>query len=121
MRRTRSLLALATAVVTAVALSPAAMAHPGQHGPTDGHLIGEGAWGKIELLGQLRVSDAEPDLIADVAVDPDGDYAYLARWGGEECGGPETGGKKGGADGGVYVIDISNLSSPRGVGFIPTH
>src|SRR5918994_5463230 len=120
MRRTRSLLALATAVVTAVALSPAAMAHPGQHGPTDGHLIGEGAWGKIELLGELRVSDAEPELIADVAVDPDGDYAYLARWGGADCAGPETGGQST-PDGGVYVIDISDPENPDEVGFIATH
>ena len=119
MRRTRSLLALATAVVTAVALSPAAMAHPGQHGPTDGHLIGEGAWGKIELLGELRVSDAEPELIADVAVDPDGDYAYLARFGGADCAGPEQGGQTS-PDGGVYVIDISDLENPVEVGFIAT-
>jgi hypothetical protein len=92
MRRTRSLLALATALVTAVVLSPTAMAHPGQHGPDDGHLLGTGAWGKIDKLGDVRVHDAEEGLIADVAVDPDGDYAYLARWRGSDCAGPEGGG-----------------------------
>lgn len=63
---------------------PSALAHPGdggQHGPLEGHLLGDGEWGKIELVGQLTVSDAEEGLIADVAVDPDEDYAYLARWG----------------------------------------
>ena len=119
MRRTRSLLALATALLTAVALSPTAMAHPGQHGPDDGHLLGTGAWGKIDLLGQVRVHDAEEGLIADVAVDPDGDYAYLARWGGSDCAGPETGGQTS-PDGGVYVIDISDLENPVEVGFIAT-
>jgi hypothetical protein len=99
---------------------PSALAHPGddgQHDPLEGHLIGTGEWGKIELVGQLTVSDAEEGLIADVAVDPDGDYAYLARWGGAECAGPEGNG----VDGGIYVIDISDLSNPVEVGFIRTH
>ena len=73
--------------------SPAEAAHPGQHGTTDGHLVGTGEWGKINYLGDVRVHDAEEGLIADVAVDPDGDYAYLARWGGSECAGPEAGGQ----------------------------
>ena len=99
---------------------PSALAHPGdddQHGPLGGHLLGTGEWGKIELVGQLTVSDAEEGLIADVAVDPDGDFAYLARWGGAECAGPEGNG----VDGGIYVIDISDLSNPEEVGFIRTH
>lgn len=99
---------------------PPALAHPGddgQHGVLDGHLLGTGAWGKIEPVGQLTVSDAEQGLIADVAVDLDGDYAYLARWGGAECAGPEGNG----VDGGVYVIDISDLSNPVEVGFIRAH
>lgn len=93
------------------------MAHPGQHGEIEGHLLGEGQWGKIEKLGDVRVHDAEEGLIADVAVDPDGDYAYLARWGGAECAGPEGNGP----DGGVYVIDISDLANPVEVGFIRAH
>jgi hypothetical protein len=112
------------AAITMLAFSllgvPSALAHPGddgQHGPLEGHLLGTGEWGKIELVGQLTVSDAEEGLIADVAVDPDGDYAYLARWGGAECAGPEGNG----VDGGIYVIDISDLSNPEEVGFIRTH
>jgi hypothetical protein len=116
-RRMRALLALVT--VTALMLSSAlvAMGHPGQHGPDEGHLIGTGDWGKIEFVSKLEVADAEPELIADVAVDPDGDYAYLARWGGSECAEPEGNGP----DGGVYVIDISDPENPEEVGFIPTH
>jgi hypothetical protein len=93
--------------------------------PTDLDPDGEGDWGKIELVGKLIVPDAENDLIADLTVDPDGDYAYLARWGGSQCAGPE--GAPGGhvVDGGVYVIDIAepggSLESPQLVGFIPTH
>ena len=70
--------------------------------------------------------DAEEGLIADVAVDPDGDYAYLARWGGSACAGPEGG--QGGrvTDGGVYIVDIRNPDgsideTPEQVGFIRTH
>ena len=108
--------AIAILALSLIGVSPAA-AHGGQHGEDTGHLFGDGAWGKIELVGQLTVSDAEEGLIADVAVDPDGDYAYLARWGGAECAGPEGNG----VDGGVYVIDISDLSNPVEVGFIRTH
>jgi hypothetical protein len=119
MRSSRSLVAVATTLLTALA-APAALAGPGQHGSDEGHLLGTGDWGKIELVGQLTVHDAEPELIADVAVDPDGDYAYLARWGGADCAGPETGGQST-PDGGVYVIDISDPENPDEVGFIATH
>ena len=128
----RLLLALALALMALGAASGAAA----QHGTEEGHLLDpilpagvtqnpDGSWGKIDFLGKLVVPDAEPGLIADVAVDPDGDYAYLARWGGSACAGPEGG--KGGhvVDGGVYVIDIAepggSLESPQLVGFIPTH
>lgn len=46
-----------------------------QHGTTEGHLIGDGAWGGVELVGQERVTDTE-GLVADVAVSPDGMWAY---------------------------------------------
>jgi hypothetical protein len=118
MRGSRSLVAATAALAFAVS-APAALAGPGQHGSDEGHLIGTGDWGKIELVGQLTVHDAEPGLIADVAVDPDGDYAYLARWGGSDCAGPESGGQ-GSPDGGVYVIDISDPANPEEVGFIAT-
>ena len=113
---------------------PAAAAGHDLHGEDDGHLLidnlisepanldpdGEGDWGKLELLGSVRVHDAQPDIVADVAVDPDGNYAYLANWGATDCAGPETGGRKT-PDAGVYVIDISDLANPVEVGFIPMH
>ena len=116
MRRTRRIaLILMAATVMVLSTMGTALGHDGQHGPIDGHLIGTGEWGKIDFVGQVTVSDAEPGLIADVAVF--GNYAYLARWGGSACAGPEGGGP----DGGVYVIDISDPSNPREVGFIRTH
>ncbi len=137
MRQRRFLVALAA--IAAGALLTAAGASAQHNTSGDDHLLisnmisppaeldpdGEGDWGKIELLGKLIVPDAENDLIADLTVDPDGDYAYLARWGGSACAGPEGG--QGGhvVDGGVYVIDIAapggSLESPQLVGFIPTH
>jgi len=120
-RRTTSLLALLVmlAAMTLLGASPAGA----QHGPDDGHIYadpaldtdGDGDWGKIEFVSQVTVHDAEPELNADVTAF--GNYAYLARWGGEDCAGPEGGGP----DGGVYVIDISDPANPREVGFIPTH
>lgn len=86
----------------------------------------DGSWGKIDFIGKFVVPDAEEGLIADVAADPDGDYAYLARWGGSACAGPEGG--QGGrvTDGGVYIVDIRNPDgsideTPEQVGFIRTH
>ena len=84
MKSIRSVLALGSAILLLGVLSPAALAHPGQHGTLEGHLIGTGEWGKIDLLGQVTVADAEEGLIADVAVDPDGDYAHRPL-GGAEC------------------------------------
>ena len=117
MRRT---LALALTLTLAVSWlgSGIGVAHDGQHGVDDGHLLGDGAWGKIKFVGQVTVHDAEPDLIADVTAF--GNYAYLARWGGEDCAGPETGGQRS-PDGGVYIIDISDPTRPVEVGFIATH
>ena len=90
-----------------------------QHGPTSDHLLGSGAFGDIELVSVERVTDT-PGLVADVAVDPDGDYAYLANWGEPDCAGPEKGGQKS-PDAGAWVIDISDLDNPETVGFIPSH
>ena len=112
----KSVWMLALAAMLAVATS--AWAHPGQHGPTTGHLIGTGDWGKVEFVSKLEPAGVEPDTIADLTVF--GNYAYLAKWGASDCAGPETGGQ-GSADGGVYIIDISNPASPREVGFIATH
>src|SRR5688572_31267527 len=114
---TRALCRLGSTLAACVwLLSPAAAgAHPGQHGPTEGHLTGTGDWGKIELVGQVRMHDAQDDLIADVAAY--GDYAYLANWGQADCAGPEKGGVNS-PDAGAYVIDISDPANPEEVGFI---
>ena len=94
-----------------------AAGHPGQHGPGTGHLHGPGAWGNIAFVSSLKMHDAEADTIADLTVFKN--YAYLARWGAPDCGGPESGGQNS-PDGGAYVVDISNVASPREVGFIAT-
>jgi hypothetical protein len=67
--------------------------------------------GKIEFISQVTVHDAEPELIADVTAFAN--YAYLARFGGADCAGPEGGG--------VVDIDVSDPANPREVGFIRTH
>lgn len=93
-------------------------AHPGQHGPTDGHLVGSGEFGSIDLLSVERLTET-PELVADVAVSPDGQWAYLANWGEPDCAGPETGGQTS-PDAGAWVVDISDLEDPKQVGFIPS-
>src|SRR5829696_8709091 len=103
--------------------SPTA-AHDGQHGTDEGHLLGTGEFGKIEFIGNVKVSGAAPELIADVAVDPDNNFAYLANWGSPDCPalesvpGNEAGGRKA-SDAGVWVVDISDLDNPAEVAFIP--
>jgi len=74
-----------------------------QHGGVGGHLPASSA--NVELVGKLRLTDV-PGRISDVATL--GDYAYLGAYD-TPCG-----------EGGVYVVDISNPSSPTEVGFIPT-
>jgi hypothetical protein len=108
------ILRLTIAVAAALFLTSAVAG--AQHGSPGGHLAGSGAWGKIDFVSKLVVPDAEPELIADVAVDPEGEFAYLARWGGSACAGPENV-----VDGGVYVIDIRDLEDPKLVTFIETH
>ena len=103
------------AVLAMLAVPAAAGAHPDQHGGPDGHLVGSGAFGTINLVGQLEVTDT-PGLVADVAAL--GSYAYLANWGEEDCAGPEIGGVTT-PDAGAWVIDISNPALPREVNFIP--
>ena len=115
MHSPRSMNTLIGAVIAAIVLLPgAAAATPGQHGTDDGHLIGTGDWGKIDLVGQARVTNTE-DLVADVAAY--GDYAYLANWGEPDCAGPETGGVNT-PDAGAWVIDISDPADPKQVNFI---
>jgi hypothetical protein len=101
----------------ALAAAGLAGAHPHQHGPDSGHLIGTGAFGNVQLVSQLRVHDAAPDTMADLTKFKN--YIYLAKWGATDCEGPETGGQNS-PDGGAYVIDISDVANPREVGFIAT-
>jgi hypothetical protein len=114
----RALCRLSFALVACVFFASPGVAgahHGGQHGPTTGHLTGPGEWGKIDLVGQVRMDDAQDDLIADVAAF--GDYAYLANWGQADCAGPEKGGTNS-PDAGAYVIDISDPANPTEVGFV---
>jgi hypothetical protein len=115
-RRLTLLLALLVALATTLLVSVGVGAHPSQHGPLEGHLLGEGEWGKIDFLGKAELTDT-PDLIADVAASPDGQYAYLANWGEPDCAGPETGGQNS-PDAGAYVVDISDPENPEQVNFI---
>ncbi|MGI8615911.1 MAG: LVIVD repeat-containing protein [Actinomycetota bacterium] len=126
-RRTSILTAVSCALALAV-FGPAlgAAADPdGQHGVDEGHLLGTGEYGKIQLVDVVDVTDT-PDLIADVTVSPDGNTAFLANWGEPDCAGPETGGRTS-PDAGAYVIDISNVDNPANfvegelIGFIPSH
>ena len=109
-RRLTLLLALLAALAATLFASVGSGAHPGQHGSDEGHLLGEGEWGKIDFLGKAELTDT-PDLIADVAASPDGQYAYLANWGEPDCAGPETGGQNS-PDAGAYVVDISDPENP---------
>ena len=113
-RLTRRLVG-AVAAAGCLFVAAGAGANPGQHGSNEGHLLGTGDWGKIELVGQLEVTRTE-GLVADVAAY--GDYAYLANWGEADCAGPEKGGVNS-PDAGAWVIDISDPANPREVNFIP--
>jgi hypothetical protein len=104
-------------------IADAAMAAMAEPPPGPGFLAGTGEFGKIELVDVVDLTDTE-DLIADVAVSPDGNTAYLANWGEPDCAGPETGGQTT-PDAGAYVIDISHIEtdpdSAELIGFIPSH
>ncbi|GAA0255987.1 hypothetical protein GCM10010492_66070 [Saccharothrix mutabilis subsp. mutabilis] len=116
MRTKRFLTALTAAALTAAMATPAVTAaHPGQHGPLDGHLLGPGAWGDLQLLGKADLTDTD-DLIADVAIDPRSTHAYLANWGKPTC---DANREDGDPDAGAYVVDITDLANPRRIGFIP--
>jgi hypothetical protein len=94
---------------------------PAQHemppaGP--GFLEGPGEWGKIDLVSTAIVTE-QNDLVADVAVDPSHDYAYLANWSDATCAENSEAGGQNDPDAGIWVIDISDLENPVEVGFIP--
>ena len=110
-------LAFMGAVILAVGNASVALSHD-QHGPGTGHLLGSGAFGSIELVSQLRLTDT-PEIVADVAVNPAGTHAFLANWGAPDCAGPETGGPNS-PDAGAWVVDIRDLTAPKKVTFIPS-
>jgi hypothetical protein len=103
----------------AVLLTAGAGAHPQQHGEPDGHLLGTGAWGNVELVSKA-VLTTTPDLVADVAVNPAGTYAFLANWGETKCPDNSEAGGQNNPDAGAWVVDIRDLENPREVGFIPS-
>lgn len=113
---TRAMLVFAIAAL-AMAFALPAGAHPdggetdsvleGQHGGTGGHLPASSL--NVQLVGKLRVHDAAPGIVADVATL--GNYAYLTQF---------SPGCTADGSGGFYVIDISNPSTPLEVGFTPS-
>ena len=132
MRKRQMLLAAIGLLTVAIALPAGVLAqHDLEGDPVTDHLIGPGEEGKIEFVAkvdleaELGLADGSlAELIADLAVSPDGDFAYLANWGDPNCPfleeepGNEAGGRKA-SDAGVYVIDISDLLNPEYVSFIP--
>jgi hypothetical protein len=92
-------------------------AHPDQHGGTTGHLVGSGAWGNVELVGKVQLTTT-PGRVADVAVSPDGKWAFLAHWGKLTCAANSEKGGTTDPDAGAWVVDISDLGNPKQVGFI---
>ena len=120
----RGLSSAALALVTTVAFSGVAAAHdeiisadggvaPGheerhaqQHGAGSGHLPATKT-PNVDVVSKLRLKNVEPEKIADVAVSPDGNTAFLAAWGGATC-----------RHNGAHVVDISDPAAPREVAFI---
>lgn len=119
MKRGRASTALVAATLAVTwGFAGAAQAHPDQHGTLDGHLLGTGSEGDLQLLGTADLTDGD-DIIADVGIDPRGTYAYLAHWGKPTCAEPSEAGGVTDPDAGVFVVDIADLENPRQVGFIP--
>jgi hypothetical protein len=115
MRRTWAAAIVAAFASIALAALPSVGGahHPGQHDPEgDNHLLGTGAWGKLDFLGKADVATA-PNTVADVAVDPSGETAYLANWGQPDCviGVNSEKGGQNSPDAGVWVIDISGIEA----------
>ncbi len=108
------------AVALSLTVIPVTARENGQHGPTSDHLVGSGAFGNIDFVSVEEVTNT-PGLVADVAISPDGQWAFLANWGEPKCPLNSEAGGQNNPDAGAWVIDISNLSDPVTVGFIPSH
>jgi hypothetical protein len=79
--------------------------HPGQHGPSEGHLPRSSR--NVQLVGRLRFSDVVANRIGDVSAF--GNYAYLNAQDDPDC-----------RRGGVYVASIRDPRRPRQVDFLPS-
>jgi hypothetical protein len=73
-----------------------------QHGGTGGHLPAGSK--NVALVGKAKVHNAKKGQVSEVGVL--GNYAYLGSFHTDPC------------EGGVYVMDISDLANPHEVGFI---
>ena len=60
--------------------------------------------GRVTLVGKGQVHNARPGIVSDVGTL--GNFAYLGAFNSDPC------------EGGVYVMDISDLTNPHEVGFI---
>lgn len=78
-----------------------------QHGESDGHL--PAVQRNVEVVGKVDLFTLleRPGRVSDVAAF--GNYAYLGAFHADDCLEP----------GGVFVLDISNPSTPKQVAFIP--
>jgi hypothetical protein len=117
MKRGRFLRVVAAVAAVAAVAVPATAGAQGHEMPPPGpgFLEGPGEWGKIDFVAKEVVTTTD-DLVADVAIDPSHDYAYLANWGEPDC---AANAESGAPDAGIWVIDISDLENPQQVGFIP--
>lgn len=73
-----------------------------QHGGEGGHIDADSS--DVTLVGKARVDNAREGIVSDVGTL--GDYAYLGAFNSDPC------------EGGVYIVDIADLSNPHQVGFI---
>lgn len=82
--------------------------HHAQHGTDEGHLPVSSA--NVTKIGNLDLfpDEEQPGRIADVSAY--GNYAYLTAFWEPQC-----------ARGGVYIVDISDPTSPEFVSLIPSH
>lgn len=110
---------IAILLTLALVSSTIGVATAHQDGPSGAHLFGTGAWGNIELLGVAEVTQTA-GLVADVAVNPAGTYAFLANWGEAKCALNSEAGGQNNPDAGAWVVDIRDLTNPTTVGFIPS-
>lgn len=117
MKRVRLKLAFVSVLALVIGLTAGAPGVGAQHGTTSDHLLGPGAFGNIELVGRADLTDT-PDLVADVTVSPDGNWAFLANWGEPKCPENSEAGGQNNPDAGAWVVDISDLQHPKKVGFI---